>query len=322
MDEKKSTLTNSDANDQEFLVSLDENLRQQYLAAMNIPVWLPKNEDNVLIVQDNIPVAVTTELSVTDINAKNTTQDFTPQDVVLQNNQAILPTTYFTTNDSSTTLSLPAKPNDIFPSKQSTVPQPDVSALLNVNAAWEALTQQVTKCQICQELVANRSRTVFGVGNRQAQLLVIGEAPGADEDLQGEPFVGRAGQLLNAMLNAINIQREEVYIANILKCRPPNNRDPRPDEAANCERWLLQQIELVAPRIILAVGRIAAQHLLKTQIPIGKLRGCLHEYGRNHIPLIVTYHPAYLLRSPGQKAESWKDLQVVAQFLLRALPTN
>jgi DNA polymerase len=148
---------------------------------------------------------------------------------------------------------------------------------------------------------------VFGVGDRHAQWMVIGEAPGADEDRQGEPFVGRAGQLLNSMLKAIGLKREQVFIANILKSRPPNNRDPKPEEVQACIPYLFRQIELVNPRLILCVGRIAAQTLLETDTPIGKLRGQLHRIAGNR-PMIVTYHPAYLLRSPGEKRKSWADL--------------
>ena len=149
---------------------------------------------------------------------------------------------------------------------------------------------------------------MFGVGDKNADWLVIGEAPGKDEDLQGEPFVGRAGQLLNAMLLAAGLQREQVYIANILKCRPPNNRDPRPEEVVRCEPYLLRQIALIQPKLILAVGRIAAQNLLKTETPIGKLRGKVHLLGNTGIPVIATYHPAYLLRSPQEKRKAWQDL--------------
>jgi DNA polymerase len=138
--------------------------------------------------------------------------------------------------------------------------------------------------------------------------LVIGEAPGEQEDLQGEPFVGRAGQLLNEMIRALGRVREEVYIANVIKCRPPRNRDPAPDEAAACEAYLRRQVALVNPKIILAVGRIAAQNLLKTTTPIGKLRGTVHRY--EHIPLVVTYHPAYLLRSPLEKRRAYDDLKL------------
>jgi DNA polymerase len=179
---------------------------------------------------------------------------------------------------------------------------PDVATL-----DWPALQQAVSECTQCTELVANRSQTVFGVGNQQADWMIIGEAPGADEDKQGEPFVGKAGQLLNAMLAAIGLKRQQVYIANVLKCRPPNNRDPQPGEAAACEAFLKRQIELVQPKVILVVGRIAAQNLLKVETPIGKLRGSVHRYGGT-IPVVVTYHPAYLLRSPSEKRKSWADL--------------
>lgn len=174
---------------------------------------------------------------------------------------------------------------------------------------WAALEAAVGGCTGC-ELHNGRTHTVFGVGNRSADWLVIGEAPGRDEDLQGEPFVGRAGQLLNAMLLAIGLQREQVYIANILKCRPPNNRDPRPEEVLCCEPYLMRQIALLRPRLILAVGRISAQNLLKTDQAIGKLRGRVHRLGATDIPVIATYHPAYLLRSPQEKRKAWQDLQL------------
>lgn len=172
---------------------------------------------------------------------------------------------------------------------------------------WQRLEQAVRACTKC-ELHRSRTQVVFGVGNRQARWLVIGEAPGAEEDRQGEPFVGRAGQLLNEMLRAAGLRREQVYIANILKCRPPENRDPKPEEAAMCEQYLQAQIALVRPALILAVGRIAAQNLLHDETPVGKLRGRVHRYGPDGIPVVVTYHPAYLLRSPGQKRRAWEDL--------------
>ena len=148
--------------------------------------------------------------------------------------------------------------------------------------------------------------------------MIIGEAPGADEDRQGEPFVGRAGQLLTAMLEAIGCRREEVYITNILKCRPPGNRDPLPAEVASCHDYLERQITLVDPSLILVVGRVAAHNLLQTDLPIGRLRGQVHHYGKAGIPLVVTYHPAYLLRSPLEKRKSWDDLQL-AQRVYRGL---
>ena len=171
---------------------------------------------------------------------------------------------------------------------------------------WAELERAVKTCTLCP-LHKTRTQGVFGVGNRAAQWMVIGEAPGADEDRQGEPFVGRAGQLLNSMLKAIGLPREHVFIANILKSRPPNNRDPKPEEVQACIPYLFRQIELVNPRLILCVGRIAAQTLLETDTPIGKLRGQLHRIAGNR-PMVVTYHPAYLLRSPGEKRKSWADL--------------
>jgi uracil-DNA glycosylase len=182
---------------------------------------------------------------------------------------------------------------------------------------WSELQARVTGCTRCG-LHTSRTQTVFGVGRRDAQLFVIGEAPGADEDRQGEPFVGRAGQLLNQMLRAIGLTRSDVYIANILKCRPPANRDPQPDEATSCTPYLSQQIALVQPRVLLAVGRIAAQWLLQTDTPIGRLRGRAVSYGEGKTPLVVTYHPAYLLRSPLDKAKAWTDLCLVKELLSRS----
>jgi DNA polymerase len=182
---------------------------------------------------------------------------------------------------------------------------------------WDGLAATVAGCQRCP-LHQTRTQAVFGVGNRRARWLVIGEAPGADEDRQGEPFVGRAGQLLNSMLKAMGLAREQVYIANILKSRPPNNRDPRPEEVRACIPYLYRQIELIDPRLIVCVGRIAAQTLLATDTPIGKLRGKLHHLapvrpGGQARPMIVTYHPAYLLRSPAEKRKAWGDLVLAMQ---------
>lgn len=184
---------------------------------------------------------------------------------------------------------------------------------------WPELEDRVARCTRCA-LHQTRTRTVFGTGGRTADWLIIGEAPGADEDRQGEPFVGRAGQLLTAMLQAIGYRRDEVYITNILKCRPPRNRDPLPEEVACCHDYLMRQIELVGPGLILVVGRIAAHNLLRTDLPIGRLRGRVHRYGKTGIPLVVTYHPAYLLRSPLEKRKSWDDL-CLAQQVYREGPT-
>jgi uracil-DNA glycosylase family 4 len=173
---------------------------------------------------------------------------------------------------------------------------------------WSQLRARVAACTRCS-LSATRTQTVFGVGNQQAEWLIVGEAPGAEEDRQGEPFVGRAGQLLNSMLRAVGLAREQVYIANVLKCRPPGNRDPSAAEAAECLPYLEQQIALSKPKIMLAVGRIAAQNLLRTDKTLGSLRQQVHRFGASQVPLIVTYHPAYLLRTPADKRKSWEDLQ-------------
>lgn len=172
---------------------------------------------------------------------------------------------------------------------------------------WDDLAAQVAGCTACP-LHQTRTQTVFGVGDRTARWMFIGEAPGEQEDLQGEPFVGRAGLLLNEMIRSVGLKREEVYIANVLKCRPPKNRDPAPEEAAACENYLKAQLALVRPDIIVAVGRIAAQNLLKTATPIGKLRGQVYAY--QEIPLVVTFHPAYLLRSQTEKRRAWEDLKL------------
>jgi len=192
---------------------------------------------------------------------------------------------------------------------------PDERAAAIAAMDWATLKTAVRECTACG-LRAGCTQTVFGVGDERARWLVIGEAPGADEDKQGEPFVGRAGQLLNSMLAAIGLKREQVYIANVLKCRPPGNRDPKPEEAELCRPFLERQIALIAPSIILAVGRIAAQNLLHTDTTIGRLRGTVHRLGG--LPVVVTYHPAYLLRSPGEKRKAWIDLKLAVQTLKEA----
>jgi uracil-DNA glycosylase len=176
-------------------------------------------------------------------------------------------------------------------------------------ASWQALRAEVLNCTRCP-LHRTRTQGVFGVGPQRADWLVIGEAPGAEEDRRGEPFVGAAGQLLDAMLKAIGLDRaSNVYIANVLKSRPPNNRDPLPEEVAACMPYLLAQIALLRPKIMLGVGRIAAQNLLGTTVPLGRLRGAVHRFGEFNTPLVVTYHPAYLLRTPADKRKAWEDLK-------------
>ena len=174
---------------------------------------------------------------------------------------------------------------------------------------WDDLRARVLACMRCG-LHERRTQAVFGVGDAQAQWMIIGEAPGAEEDRLGEPFVGRAGKLLNNMLLAIGLKRGEVYIANIVKCRPPGNRDPQAEEAQSCAPYLARQIALIQPKIILAVGRVAAQNLLNTDRTVGALRGKEFRYANTGIPVIVTYHPAYLLRSPQEKRKAWDDLRL------------
>jgi DNA polymerase len=181
---------------------------------------------------------------------------------------------------------------------------------------WLQLRQRVAACTRCG-LAATRTQTVFGVGNERAQWLIVGEAPGAEEDRQGEPFVGPAGQLLTAMLRAIGLERDTVYIANVLKCRPPRNRDPLPSESAECIPYLERQIALLTPKIMLAVGRIAAQNLLGTDESLGSLRQKVHRFGATQLPLIVTYHPAYLLRAPSEKRKAWEDLKFAREVFAR-----
>ena len=184
---------------------------------------------------------------------------------------------------------------------------------------WPELEAAVAGCVACP-LHRSRRRTVFGTGAREAGWMVIGEGPGANEDRQGEPFVGRAGRLLNAMLFAIGLSREEVFVTNAVKCRPPQNRDPEPAETERCGPFLDRQIELVEPRVILAVGRVAAQAILDTSAPLARLRGREHPYPRvaRHVPVVATYHPAYLLRTPIAKRAAWEDLCLARSIALRS----
>ncbi len=186
-------------------------------------------------------------------------------------------------------------------------PNDDRERQANAKSAWLVLQQEVTQCTRC-ELHATRTQTVFGAGNTDAEWMLVGEAPGAEEDRQGLPFVGRAGKLLTAMISALGMRRDDVYIANVLKCRPPNNRDPMGEEVRQCEGYLHRQVSLIRPKIIVALGRFAAQSLVKTSRPIGKLRSEVFSYSDTDIPLIVTYHPAYLLRNPLDKRKAWEDL--------------
>jgi uracil-DNA glycosylase len=195
---------------------------------------------------------------------------------------------------------------DVWLRRESPANQPS-SELLKLN-------KEILTCTRC-ELHKGRTQAVCGTGDLAADILIVGEAPGAEEDQQGEPFVGKAGQLLTEMLRAMSRERSTVFIANVIKCRPPQNRDPAEQEIVSCMPFLQRQIALLNPRLILVVGRIAAQSLLESDAPVGKLRGKVHLYGERKIPLVVTYHPAYLLRSPGQKRHAWTDLLLALDVL-------
>jgi uracil-DNA glycosylase family 4 len=184
-----------------------------------------------------------------------------------------------------------------------------VGEKISTASTLEILRTEVAGCTLCHELATTRTQTVFGVGNPTARLCFLGEAPGADEDRQGEPFVGRGGQLLNKIIEACRLKREDVYILNILKCRPPGNRNPTPGEADNCRHYLLRQLDLIQPEFICCLGAVAAQNLLRTTDAIGKLRGKVHDY--RGISVVCTYHPAYLLRNPSAKKYTWDDMKML-----------
>jgi uracil-DNA glycosylase len=291
-------------------MAMDERRRLGYLGAMGVDVWVPRH-----VAAGRIETPE--ELGLVE-----------PSRVRLRRVRSSLPTRVpFTPSAQPTSMN----PAGSCRGSRGVLPDPVASRTRQVRTGeldlpdgssspdpagmdWDALETAVSACRACG-LCETRTNTVFGVGDRNADLLIIGEAPGADEDRAGEPFVGRAGQLLNRMLAAIGLAREQVYIANVLKCRPPGNRDPRPEEAKQCEAYLMRQIELLGPRAILCVGRVAAQHVLQTDAPLGSLRGRWLEFRAGAIPLRVTYHPAYLLRSPDQKVKAWEDLVEVARRL-------
>ena len=193
-----------------------------------------------------------------------------------------------------------------------------MSAKVDPAAALNIIEQEVRECERCGELAAGRTQTVFGDGNPQARLCFLGEAPGRDEDRQGVPFVGRAGKLLNDIIQACTLQREDVYILNVIKCRPPENRNPAPEEAENCRGFLQRQLETIKPEYICCLGTVAAQNLLDTKETIGRLRGQFHEY--QGIKVLATYHPAYLLRNPSAKRQVWDDMQILMRDMGISIP--
>ena len=278
---------------------MSEDWRHARLTAMGVVVWRPRSLDAVNSSTNSMPAPI--PLGAEDQTSNVRDEGFGP----LHDADAQPPAAVFTDAVLAVDTRLDGNAGDVACAVQGPVA---------LAANLPALRAQVSACIRCG-LHQSRTQTVFGVGNESARLLVIGEAPGADEDAQGEPFVGRAGKLLNAMLLGIGLPREQVYIANILKCRPPRNRDPQAHEVASCTPYLQQQIALVAPELILAVGRIAAQSLLNVATPIGKLRGKTHTHAASGLPVLVTYHPAYLLRSPLEKRRAWQDLKHVAARL-------
>jgi DNA polymerase len=283
-------------------MAMDERRRLDYLGAMGVDVWMSRH-----VAAGAVDSAEETALveTASPVPGQDAPSSVTPS-----------------TQPAHPTPSARAAAPEVVPEPVVSGPlEPDPSGGLSspdpAKMDWDALETAVSGCRACG-LCETRTNTVFGVGSRTADLLIVGEAPGADEDRAGEPFVGRAGQLLNRMLAAIGLARDQVYIANVLKCRPPGNRDPRPEEAKECEAYLMRQIELLGPRAILCVGRVAAQHVLQTDAPLGSLRGRWLEFRAGSIPLRVTYHPAYLLRSPDQKVKVWEDLVEVARRLREA----
>lgn len=198
-------------------------------------------------------------------------------------------------------------------------PQGAARTIIIKDRSLEEIERQVEGCKLCG-LSTTRANTVFGVGDKSAKILFVGEAPGAEEDKTGEPFVGRAGKLLTDMITAMGFSRGEVYIANIIKCRPPGNRDPLPSEVASCEPYLKRQIAMIEPEVICALGAVAAKTLLRVNTPISKLRGEFHQY--ENTPLLPTYHPAYLLRNPSAKKDAWEDLQMILKKLGLKAPAN
>lgn len=206
---------------------------------------------------------------------------------------------------------LPKRPPSPKPDLESRGPASSESR--GTSPGFLGLREETLKCKLCPELARTRNKVVFGAGNIHAKLVFVGEAPGADEDEQGLPFVGRAGQLLTKIIEAMGMTRDQVFICNVLKCRPPNNRPPAPAEVVNCRPYLKHQLELIKPKVIVALGNHAVKALLQTEQGISQLRGTFQKY--EGIPVMCTYHPAYLLRSPGEKRKVWEDMKKVIQFL-------
>ncbi|MES9898704.1 MAG: uracil-DNA glycosylase [Sedimenticola sp.] len=297
---------------------MDEQQRRHYLDAMGIESWLPRDMSvsDEVIAPAELVTAVEEAKTVVSASSMNPNSSHSPGSE--DGRRSEVSSAMIDDADIPPWLNEAPPPMDEYSptidyadyAEEASVKTDERSLIAGLD--WRGLEVKVAECQSC-ELSGTRLNTVFGVGDREADLMIIGEAPGAEEDRRGEPFVGRAGQLLNTMLQAIGLGREQVFIANILKCRPPDNRDPRAEEALKCEPFLMRQVALVKPKVILAVGRVAAQNLLKSSEAVGRMRG--HDFNYNGTPVVVSYHPAYLLRSPEQKGKSWQDLQRAVTIL-------
>ncbi len=290
-----------------------------YLEAMGVDLWIRRDvsgdESGVEAVNELVDESVDESVDVADESApppagdepvEVTAEPETQTDVAAA---AAAPADTVTVDSPADATQVPLEPETIVESP-ATEPADDETqdpVELIARADLESLQTMVSGCERCP-LSRTRNKTVFGSGNPDADWLFVGEAPGRDEDRQGEAFVGKAGQLLNAMLFALGLTRDDVFIANVLKCRPPDNRDPMGEEVVRCEPYLHRQVDLVQPKVIVAMGRFAAQALLRSGDNISRMRGQQYEYRETGIPLVVTYHPAYLLRTPDQKGKVWDDL--------------
>ncbi len=282
------------------------NRQRQILQAMGIDQWVPRDQISASdTLESNQPQAQQEIDAYASEDVNGTATPVSPAHVNLETKTKSRSSVAQKQTIAELQQATSAKTDDVV--APVTIVKPDEKQISQIE--WPELQTLVSGCTGC-DLHQKRTQTVFGNGDQQADWLIIGEAPGQQEDLLGEPFVGRAGTLLNNMLLAAGQPREKVYIANVVKCRPPGNRDPKPEETSACQAYLRRQVALLKPSLILVVGRIAAQSLLETTVPVGKLRGQVHHFPDSQIPMIVTYHPAYLLRRPSEKAKSWDDLKL------------
>jgi uracil-DNA glycosylase family 4 len=315
---------------------MDEWRRRQYLEAMGIRVWRPRAREDASAAGPGEAEVADTDMAAACDAPATTRPNTEPSAAPLSRDGAGLgaepsalspsftgagPAPAWEEPPPWTDADLQTIPLDEEFQPASAGPESGGTANPVASMDWDRLQQAVASCRACG-LCERRTQTVFGVGDRNADLMLVGEGPGQEEDRRGEPFVGRAGQLLNRMLAAANLRREQVFIANIVKCRPPNNRNPLPEEAAACLPYLARQIELVQPRLLVSLGGVSASNLLDTTDSVGRLRGSVHHYGPRRTPLLVTYHPSYYLRSPADKAKGWQDLQRMIGLLHAGPPEH